>query len=141
MSGLYNLVMRDGGEVKRGTILLAMLDNPPVARFRDAWVENHDGEPVIAVYTRQGGGNRECYCDEYDGPGHPDEQTSCGSNEALQAHPMYLRDEDDEFDCTYATFYFRCPPQYRDELRKPEIMQAPVDMSERWKSAIDAIGG
>ena len=139
MSGLYNLMMGDGGEEIRGDALRTILGNPPIARYRDSWVENWDGEPVIAIYTRQGGGNRDCYCEDYGGA-HPDPESSCGSNEALQAHERYLRDADDEFDCTYATFYFRCPPEFRDDLRKPEIMQAPVDMSERWMAAIDAIG-
>ncbi len=139
MSGLYNLVLGDGGEKSRGGILLGMLGNPPVARFRDAWVENQDDEPVIVIYTRQGGGNRDCFCGE--GGQHPDTNSSCGSNEAMQTHPLYLRDADDEFDSTYATFCFRCPPEFRDTLRDPEIMQEPVNMPERWRAAIEAIGG
>jgi hypothetical protein len=135
MSGLYNLVMGDGKEADRGTILLAALGNPNVARYRDAWVENYDGEPVIAIYTRQGGGNRECYCEA-----EPCECGSAVSNADLQAHPLYLRDADDDFDSTYATFYFRCPPEHREHLRNPEVMQEPVNMSERWQAMIDSIG-
>ena len=33
-------------------------------RLRDCWVEKQpDGPPCLAVYARNGGGNRECYCD------------------------------------------------------------------------------
>lgn len=143
MSGLYNLVLGDGGENDRGAALRAILGNPPIARYRDSWIESWDGVPVIAIYTRQGGGNRDCYCEEYGDGGHPDLNSSCGSNEALQAHPLYLRDADDEYDCTYATFYFKLPDELDPELRAvlTDNMQAPVDMSERWQQAIDAIGG
>lgn len=123
MSGLYNVVMGDGGEGVRGGMLLALLNIDDVGRFRDAWVEKgEDGEPVIAIYTRNGGGNREDYE---------------GVITALQAHPLYLRDADDDFDSTYATFYFHVPKEMRDQLR--QVAVEPVDMSERWLAAIEAI--
>lgn len=139
MSGMYNLIMGDGHEADRGAILLGLLGNPPVARYRDAWVEKgNDGLPVIAIYTRQGGGNRQCYCeDEFYSGSHPDPASSCGSNEILQAHDLYIRDEDDDFDCTYATFYFRVPVEAAGILA--EIAQEPVNMSDLWQQAIEAI--
>jgi hypothetical protein len=120
---MYNMVMGDGNEGVRGGILVTALGGPDVGRFRDAWVEKgEDGEPVIAIYTRNGGGNRESY-----------EEVITG----LQAHPLYLRDADDDFDSTYATFYFSAPEELREQLR--EVAQEPVNMSERWLAAIDAL--
>ena len=61
-------------------------------------------------------------------------------NEVLAAHPLYLRDADDSFDQTYATFYFRAPafPAMREALAA--VAGGPVDMSERWKAAIERVG-
>jgi hypothetical protein len=65
--------------------------------------EGIQGDYVVAIYTRQGGGNRECWCDDYDN--HEDYCLSA-NNEELTNHPNYLSDSDDDFDSTYATFYF-----------------------------------
>lgn len=120
---MYSLAVGDGHQNDRGAILIAALGNPDVGRFRDAWVEKgEDGEPVIAIYTRNGGGNREGYA---------------GVIADLQDHPMYLRDADDDFDSTYATFYFRTPDHLRDSFR--EIAGDPVNMSDVWQKAIDAL--
>ncbi|MCX5137640.1 hypothetical protein OOK06_36845 [Streptomyces sp. NBC_00340] len=132
---MYNLVAADGHQYARGTVLLAALDSPNVGRFRDAWVEKgEDGEPVIAIYTRNGGGNRECWCDE-----HPEDGCLAATIEALEGHPLYLRDADDDFDSTYATFYFRTPAPLVEQFR--EIAGEPVDMSEAWRKAIAALSG
>jgi hypothetical protein len=142
--GLYDVVMGDGHQRERGALLLQILGVPTVARFRDAWVEKgDDGEPVIAVYTRQGGGNRECYCDA--DPETPEFRAQhipsdcyAACNEELARHPLYIRDADDDFDATYATFYFRVPEQFREVLA--EGATEHVDMSDRWQAAIDRIG-
>jgi hypothetical protein len=82
--GLYDVVLGDGHQANRGRVMLGILGNPAVARFRDAWCEKGgDGEPVIAVYTRTGGGNRADYQE---------------ANGTLAAHPLYLRDADDTYD-------------------------------------------
>jgi len=135
---LYDAAVADGRQHERGAVLLAILGNPVVARFRDAWVEKSGDGPVIAIYTRQGGGNRECYCDGGDpGRAHVPEQCYAACNEALAAHPLYLRDADDGFDATYATFYFRVPGEYRDALA--EAAGDPVDTDARWREAIERI--
>lgn len=66
-------------------------------RFRDCFV-TEDNE--IAVYTRVGGGNRN------EGFGE----------EELQSHPNFLRDEDDDFDSTYATYYFSVPEEWEKDF-------------------------
>lgn len=134
---MYDLVAGDSHQRDRGAHLLAALGNPDPGRFRDAWVEKgDDGEPVIAIYTRNGGGNRECYCSQED---HA-ESGPCTAlvGQKFAEHPLHIRNADDEFDSTYATYYFRAPDEYRDQFA--EIAQDPVDMSARWKTLIDAIG-
>jgi hypothetical protein len=135
--GLYDVVMGDGRQQERGALLLQMLGSPTVTRFRDAWAEKGDaGEPVIAIYTRQGGGNRQCYCEELERE-HVPEQCYAACNEELARHPLYVRDADDEFDATYATFYFRAPDQFRALLAAAAVDH--VNMSERWQAAIDRV--
>lgn len=136
---LYDAAVADGNQAERGAVLLAVLGGPHVARYRDAWVEKSPDGPVIAVYTRQGGGNRECCCDPGGMTGqHVPSACYAACNEALAAHPLYLRDADDDFDATYATFYFRVPEECREALAEAAV--DPVNMSERWQAAIDAIG-
>jgi hypothetical protein len=50
----------------------------------------------------------------------------------------HLRDADDSFDATYATFYFRAPDEFREALAEAAV--EPVNMSERWQAAIERIG-
>lgn len=132
--GLYNVLF---GRNPYAREILAAIDLTPelVGRFRDVTV--HNGE--IAVYTRNGGGNRECIntncwyassrdqCDnvfcmthhnnprenqkDWDGDcGDPD-CYACTINHRLPKHKLYLRDKDDDFDFTYATIYFRIPEE------------------------------
>jgi hypothetical protein len=133
---LYGIVFGDDDRSQRGATLLAMLGFESfgdVGRFRDAWVERGgDDQPVIAIYTRNGGGNRGCWGEHLDGP-----CTGCIAEHELPQHPLYLRDADDEFDTTYATFYFRAPEEHRELLR--EVMGDPVDMDERWQAAIEGL--
>jgi hypothetical protein len=145
--GLYDVVLGDGHQAERGVLLLAMLGDPGVARFRDAWVEKgDDGQPVIAIYTRQGGGNRECFCESRNGTVVAEQHVPSGCyaacNEALTRHPLYIRDADDDFDGTYATFYFRVPDAVPADVlaRLTEAASEPVNMSERWQEAIDRVG-
>ena len=125
MGGLYNAVLGDGNELQRGKILLGVLGAPKPGRFRDAWVERgEDDQPVIAIYTRNGGPNREGQAEAI---------------ESMRANTHYLSDKDDTFDNTYATFYFSAPREYRGQLA--EWMVDPVDMNQRWQDAIANLSG
>lgn len=95
---LYN--MMNGANPAAGWLLDALsLEPASIGRFRDIWT---DGElKTITILTRTGGGNREYH--ESD-------------NAMLQAHPQYLSDEDDDFDCTYAKFHFTFPEEKRKEF-------------------------
>ncbi|MEY2756212.1 MAG: Geobacillus virus [Actinomycetota bacterium] len=118
------------GQRPDGPALVALLlarQSFEVGRYRDAWVEIEGDAPVIRVHTRNGGGNREDYDD--------------GS---MAEHPWYVRDADDDYDCTYADWWFRPP---LDELPEDvariliDLAEPPVDMRARWEAAIKAIGG
>jgi len=133
---MYDLVAGDGHQHDRGSILLQILGNPNPGRYRDAWVERgEDGEPVIAIYTRNGGGNRECWCSSDDHEKYGPCTALVG--EQFAQHPLHLRNTDDEFDSTYATYYFRAPAEFRDQLA--EVAQAPVDTGARWHDLINAL--
>ena len=138
---MYDLALGDGNQAQRGAILLTLLGRPETGRYRDAWVETDPdtGDPIIAVYTRNGGSYRDCYCDDGALVGD-DHHTGCLAkiNAELTAHPAYLGDADDEFDSTYATFYFAVTdPEVRDALRPHAT--PPVDSSARWHAAIERL--
>ena len=59
-------------------------------RFRNVYME--DGH--IVVYTRCGGGNRDDYEEVFD---------------EMSTHPWYSHNADDDYDCTYASIYFKIP--------------------------------
>lgn len=117
-----------------------------IPRYRDHWVERDSEDSVIvAIYTRVGGGNR------------PDYQEWLSNVRLL---PSFVSDSDDEFDSTYCTLRFRL---YKHSLMRwfgiwmgadntgwngsdevwAELQEAalpePRNMSEVWKSAIDAL--
>lgn len=62
-----------------------------------------DEQYLLALTSRQGGGNRECLCDSDDG--HEDDCLAL-NNEILEDHPQFLFYEDDDFDSTYTTHYY-----------------------------------
>jgi hypothetical protein len=119
---LYNLLF---GMNPMADLLLAMLGltKGDTGRFRNCYLvrgDRHERDPSfgsplppeelakkelrILVYTRNGGGNREDYQ---------------GVTDALQGHPSYITDYDDDFDCTYASYEFRVPEKFKltaDEL-------------------------
>jgi hypothetical protein len=86
---MYNLLFGKNPETADILKVIGLAESD-VERFRDCGVDQAHNQ--IWVYTRTGGGNREDY-----------------PNEALTSSPHYLYDEDDDFDCTYATYYFSIP--------------------------------
>lgn len=151
---MYGMIFQDPVRDERMGVLLALLayeqDSTEAAntyctpimdlRLRDMWVEkDHDGPPVLAVYTRNGGGNRE--------HGHDAEMVTssciaCAGEDATE-HPAYLRDCDDEFDSTYRTYWFSFPASLPDEIKATltEVAEDPRNMGDRWQQVIHAIGG
>jgi len=109
---MYNLVF---GENDMADMILATLGltKHDVGRFRDCFVS--DGK--IAVYTRNGGGNRQYHMPDF-------------SN-----HPQYAFDCDDDFDDTYATIYFNFPDESAELLKKLDSGER-FDPDQRWLDAI-----
>ena len=104
---LYNML--NGYNPNAGKLLSALqLDPRTIDRFRDCSLMEVDGKVVIHVFCRTGGGNREDY-----------------PNTKLVEHPLYIRDEDDDFDCTYAHYYFTLPQAVIDE-----VMAQGMELSE-----------
>lgn len=128
---LYNAVF--GQNPLSDTILATLnLTRSDVGRFRDCFVAN--GE--IAVYTRNGGGNRE-HWDSAKTEGANCNCYACAIGYRLPAHPNYLRDQDDDFDCTYATIYFGFPERYREFLEALNTQK--FDPSQRWVDYFEAM--
>jgi hypothetical protein len=97
---LYNMIA--GTNPLAGGLLHALaIDPSSVARLRDCALVEYAGDLAIRVLTRTGGNNRDDYED---------------SIAALQAHAMYIEDRDDDFDSTYAEFFFRVPDATKLEL-------------------------
>jgi hypothetical protein len=136
---MYNMVFGSEGPAKRGQVLLAMLGFTSftnVGRYRDAWVETSEDGPIIAIYTRNGGGNRES-CWQPDGAFQNSVECDCPAcvaNYRMPAHPGWAMGRDDEFDSTYRTEYFQAPAEYLDLLEP--VAGDPVDTSQRWHEAI-----
>ncbi len=66
-------------------------------RFRDCWVTEENN---IAIYTRVGGGNRNCGYGE----------------EKLYEDPNFITTYDDEDDTTYATYEFKVPDKWKADF-------------------------
>lgn len=97
---LYNTLF---GENKDSEILLGMigLNKEYFDRYRD--VELIEGGTKIRVFTRLGGGNREGYAKTW---------------EKIQSHKLYIRDYDDDFDCTYAYIEYNILEKFKETAKK-----------------------
>jgi len=193
MGTMYNMLF---GQNPLSDVLFATLGltKQDVGRFRDCFIAGGK----IAVYTRNGGGNRECWhkynpelgnehCKHHVIEKEVEEKFMvdkekigqyphhyhiyCGGQQIvgtgkqimkpyyvcdapnskecacpgciityrLPEHPNYLYDEDDDFDCTYATIYFSFPDEYADALRKLDDQQ-PFDPDQKWLDLIASLG-
>lgn len=50
--------------------------------------------------------------------------TKTGTNELLRDNPYFISDEDEEFDCTYANFWYKIPEKFTNKLLKLENKEA-----------------
>jgi hypothetical protein len=66
--GLYNMIFGRNTQAPALLAVLGFKSTTEVGRFRDAYIS--DGE--IAVYTRNGGGNRQCWHDDNPEYGSPE---------------------------------------------------------------------
>lgn len=91
---MYNLLHGVNPNAEILKAVLGLDSKWPTGRFRDIYL-NEDGTKII-LYTRNGGGNREAYQHVFDN---------------LADHPNYVRNWDDDFDCTYAYVEFTIPKE------------------------------
>ena len=131
---LYNIVH---GTNPIAPLLLHALGNPNVPRFRDCYLD----EDRIVIYTRTGGGNRDTY--EIGGDYQEEYNPDGPFNDDLRNLPGYQGDEDDDFDSTYASFYFAIPEDFRDMIKTLREIGAgceekPADAWRRVLSDLEA---
>lgn len=118
---LYNMI---NGVSPVAFYILPVLGKHPdeYARFRDAFMgdpERADTKDKLIVYTRLGGGNRECYENDI---------------EDIREMDGFLFDYDDDFDCTYANFVFDIPKKWAADValivgnKTAEVSDAYVDL-------------
>lgn len=120
---LYNLLH---GVNFLAPFLLAALDiDQPEGKWdsggsKDIYL-NEDGTEII-LFTRNGGGNREYYF-----PGK------------IQTHPNYLRDYDDDFDCTYCYIEFEVPKGFKRTMRELAPGKKPKTLKQRTDEYLDKL--
>jgi len=117
---LYNL-MNGVNNFTPALLAILGLSEDDIPRFRD--ISLIDEGTKIELFTRQGGGNRETdYIAE--------------ANEKLTKHPNYLRDYDDDFDCTYAYFEFSVPEEYAQACKDIAALQEVESPGKTFLKAI-----
>lgn len=146
---LYNLLH---GMNPLADLYLAMLGltRNDVPRFRDVYLyERKNGEGYgIAVHTRTGGGNRDMYEHEeaarsnypeyFDGS---DTEPRGPWNADLRRSAHFLYDEDDDFDCTYATFFYAVPPAFREQVNELVALGGQTDVpADAWQRLFSKLG-
>jgi len=136
VSGLYGLVFGQNPAAAALLVMCGFTKPLPEMRFRDAWLEQHGDEPLIHVYTRIGGPNRVVYE---------------ASWEHVRAMPAYVRDEDDRFDTTYASIWYRIDWAVLEDRAVTEddfaaarniVIAAatePIDTATMWEEGLEAI--
>lgn len=133
---LYNMMF---GYNPYAPILLKILETTPdkVPRFRDCFL-SEAGE--IVIHTRTGGGNRDFYdsleeCTRNYPDHFKDPEPPAGPwNSDLRQLRGYLRDVDDEYDATYANFYYSVPSKYQEMVDMMKSVGGTVDPTKRWKA-------
>lgn len=126
---LYNMMF---GYSPLAGVTLSALDLTPndIPRFRDAYFDAEENR--LVVYTRTGGGNREYYGQP---DGYDNEDYEGPFNSDLENHPNYIFDEDDDFDCTYAYFYFSIPESFAPIFATFKELGAGQDLNPTEKFA------
>lgn len=115
-----------------------------VPRYRDCFL-NEEGSKII-IYTRTGGGNRDyyeseqCCRDNYPEDFEEGRKVPQGPwNSDLRAIPGYLHDHDDDYDSTYAHFYYAVPEPFKAQVELLKNLGAVTDPAARWQSVLDGL--
>lgn len=123
---LYNMLM---GFNPACVVIMPMLGRKQeeYPRFRDCFVTE---EGNIAIYTRVGGGNREC--------GYGEEE--------LYEDENFITTYDDEYDSTYGTYEFRVPEKWKTDFdliingKGSEVSQEYIDYVKAFYPKLAAEG-
>jgi hypothetical protein len=142
---MYGIISGGGDKPTAELVLEAINSVAPISipRYRDAYIEKNDDAIELVIFTRTGGGNRECYCEEA-GCNH---ESCCyhGDNDKMAQHPLYLRDDDDNFDSTYAKFYFNVPDAYKERIEttfnQEQGGKNPASLQEKTNTMVEKIQG
>lgn len=102
------------------------LEEPSLQYYAEK--EMDDEDVIYTLHARQGGGNRECFCDDEDDK-HEDNCIALDNESIAAAYPNYITDTDDSFDTTYATFYFSTSKDPEDWKTFRENEQTAREMS------------
>jgi len=106
----------------------------------DSFTLDPKTEYLVVVSARQGGGNRDCYCELDYGESNPQHEEYClaENNEEISYHPDFLTDVDDDFDSTYNYFYFDNGITRKDveKVQKDTEKAFEINQLERLKSSI-----
>ena len=115
---LYNALF---GENSESHVLLGMLglNKEYFRRYRD--VELIDDGTIIRVFTRLGGGNREGYQETWD---------------KIRKHELYIKDYDDDFDCTYAYIEYKIPEEFKETAKKM-FKGEPVSFGDKFNKELE----
>jgi hypothetical protein len=141
---LYNMLF---GQNPLSSLVLQALGTTEYAvpRFRDAY---YDAEADrLVIHTRTGGGNRNYYecearCREEFPERFEDDDPPTGPwNSDLRALPGFEYDADDDFDCTYADWFYRVPDAFRPIFAELRAVGAGQDATpaERWQTLLDGL--
>lgn len=152
---LYNVIFGTDPLAPLLTGLIQEVEPVDFGRFRDAYLVNEGGEAMIAIYTRNGGGNRDHWARDI----HymPGEEPSCIWDESAgesgmwainpycdQEHEPVLK-EGPDCDCTGCTITYRLPkhPLYVrdyddgfDRTYATILFRLPADLDEEIKKAL-----
>ena len=123
MTTMYSIT--NGTSLFTFTIAPILFGHPQknIGRYRDCFLRVEERPQYtnhIFIYTRLGGGNREDYQQEI---------------AKLTSHTHYVEDYDDSFDETYATFVFKYPKEFKEDIdlvMKEELNKT----SEKYKKLI-----
>lgn len=115
---LYNILFREN---KEAPVLLGMLgvNKEYFGRYRD--IDLIENATKIRVFTRLGGGNRPDYKDTWN---------------KIRKHDLYIKDYDDDFDCTYAFIEYKIPDKFKETAKKM-FKGEPVSFSDKFNKELE----
>lgn len=114
---MYNMLFGTN-ELALELLNILNLKTEDFGRFRDCYLS--EDRTKIIVFTRCGGGNREDYDYVF---------------EEIKEHPLYIRDYDDSFDCTYASIEFNMPKEKLEHYKN--IKADTVTGPEKFKNFLN----